>query len=452
MKKLAICIPNYERFEFFKRLINQLIEQVSVSRYIQDIEICVSDNNSKSNVENFMEQIIEKNRGVQIKFQKLPENIGPMENALRVIDMADSQYCWLIGNDDMLAKSDTVDTVMSCISRDKNSVDFICFGFHLVDDRINVCLDIDPHSGKYLNPVLEADINMIKNMQADAGAYFDCSKQDDILSEYAFIRLFLFYSSLVFKKSNWLKAHSENWSSAVRDSYWYYAYLHFKKLIDGGKVQYIHDVLVIRELAPDLIYPANYYSILAEEHLQLAKCLDNENLKVGLFKHLIAYRALDCVSLLGMSDFSICFVPAVFKLTRFTPAEYDNLIWSLFRFSSNLNMKVIKKTEELRNKIIRLLDVPQIYTENVLLFGSGKLGILVGDYLLRNGVKIKNYVDNDKSKQGRDINSVQVISVEESLELSNSVYIIAISQPKAADDVQRQLKAMNVPYENIIQL
>ena len=406
MKKLSVCIPCYERFSYTKRLVEQLILQVSESSYKEDVEICVSDNCSDNNIGDYMAETIKNNADIQIKFQKLTENFGPVRNTLEVVNMADSYYCWVVGNDDILAKEDTVDIILSFMERDTKDADFICFGFDNTHAKKNI---------------------LLKSYQED-GAYFDFSKPGtkSVLRELEFCRLFLFYSSLIFKKSSWAKAYLKTQNNIKSDNYWHTCYPYFISLLDGGMVYYINDVLVIREIAPDIVYADDYNSVAAKHQLDMVEFTKDTDLSVGLFKHFL---------LNGIQN-------------PFVLASFYNPNIELDRFAE-LKPVNVEKAKDIKGKLTRLLDIPKVRSNNVFLFGSGKLGALAAEYLLKNGIFVKCFIDNDRSKQGQSANGLLIISPEESLDMPGGIYVISLYDQKPRLAAYKQLTEMGVPEENI---
>ncbi len=97
MHRLSICIPTYNRAA---HLTNCLQSIISINHAPQfDFEICVSDNCSTDNTEQVVRDAQQK---IAIKYQKNSTNIGMTKNFLNVVKMADGEFVWLIGDDDLL--------------------------------------------------------------------------------------------------------------------------------------------------------------------------------------------------------------------------------------------------------------------------------------------------------------------------------------------------------------
>ena len=57
MKKLAICIPNYNRLENLKRLMIEIIRQITENQLHEQVQVCVSDDCSRENPEEIINWI-----------------------------------------------------------------------------------------------------------------------------------------------------------------------------------------------------------------------------------------------------------------------------------------------------------------------------------------------------------------------------------------------------------
>ncbi len=93
--KLSICIPTYNR----AMLLAQTLENV-IAQATGEVEIVVSDNASPDNTEEVV-------RGLQKRFPRLtyfrqPENRGADRNYLQTVALAQGEWCWLLGDDDLL--------------------------------------------------------------------------------------------------------------------------------------------------------------------------------------------------------------------------------------------------------------------------------------------------------------------------------------------------------------
>lgn len=91
---LSICIPTYNGGENLKYNVNKLIKMQPEFGF----EVCVSDNASYDGTQEFMKDIIDKYDFV--KYHRNEENLGFAYNFDYVLNMANGEYRWLLGDDD----------------------------------------------------------------------------------------------------------------------------------------------------------------------------------------------------------------------------------------------------------------------------------------------------------------------------------------------------------------
>lgn len=112
MRKLSICIPTFNRSKHLKNCLNSIYLNTNK---ISDIEVCVSDNNSSDKT---IEVIKEYKKKLNIKYNKNSSNIGIAKNILKVVEMSTSEFCWIIGDDDLLLNN-AIKTVIKLIKENK---------------------------------------------------------------------------------------------------------------------------------------------------------------------------------------------------------------------------------------------------------------------------------------------------------------------------------------------
>lgn len=97
MIKLSICIPTYNRSKHLKNCLASIA--ANESEFLNQIEICISDNGSTDDTEKVVQ---EAKQFLSIKYQKNETNLGIPRNFLKVVNMAEGEFAWLIGDDDLL--------------------------------------------------------------------------------------------------------------------------------------------------------------------------------------------------------------------------------------------------------------------------------------------------------------------------------------------------------------
>lgn len=95
--KLSICIPTYNRASHLANCLNSIILCNSQSEF--KFQVCVSDNCSDDKTE----AVVRHAQSIlDIKYHKNNSNLGIPRNFLNVVSMADGEFIWLIGDDDLL--------------------------------------------------------------------------------------------------------------------------------------------------------------------------------------------------------------------------------------------------------------------------------------------------------------------------------------------------------------
>lgn len=94
---LSIAIPTYNRAVYLKELLNVLIDQV---RDEPRIELIISDNATPDETPIVVEGFIK--RGLNVRYLRNRENIGPDANFLQCFEMARGKYVWIFGDDDII--------------------------------------------------------------------------------------------------------------------------------------------------------------------------------------------------------------------------------------------------------------------------------------------------------------------------------------------------------------
>ena len=97
MIKLTICIPTYNRAAHLMNCLNSII--LCNSKSDLEFQVCISDNHSTDETE---EVVRRAQSAIEIKYHKNTSNLGMSRNFLNVVSMADGEFVWLIGDDDLL--------------------------------------------------------------------------------------------------------------------------------------------------------------------------------------------------------------------------------------------------------------------------------------------------------------------------------------------------------------
>jgi glycosyltransferase involved in cell wall biosynthesis len=97
MHKISICIPTFNRCNLLANCLNSIILNTNYQK--ENIQVCVSDNCSTDNTDAVVRHA---QKELDIVYSKNETNIGLARNFLKVVGMADGEYVWIIGDDDLL--------------------------------------------------------------------------------------------------------------------------------------------------------------------------------------------------------------------------------------------------------------------------------------------------------------------------------------------------------------
>jgi len=99
---LSVCIPTYNRAEYLKYNVDKLLTLIKGLGPNQ-VEICVSNNDSTDHTEALIKNYITDNPDIRIIYNKNETNLGPDWNYHHAMNMASGEYSILLGDDDYFA-------------------------------------------------------------------------------------------------------------------------------------------------------------------------------------------------------------------------------------------------------------------------------------------------------------------------------------------------------------
>jgi len=126
--KLSICIPTYNR----AKLLVNCLESIKASDLAADVQVCISDNCSTDDTE---QVVIAAAECIPIKYEKNSINIGLARNIIRVAEMAEGEFIWMIGDDDLLMP-DAINEVVRLINKYKDVDYFYINSSHLTTEYV----------------------------------------------------------------------------------------------------------------------------------------------------------------------------------------------------------------------------------------------------------------------------------------------------------------------------
>ncbi len=151
---LSISIPTYNRSLYLAELLECLVPQLAAESLA---ELIVSDNASTDDTEAMVAGF--RARGLNCRYLRNPENIGPDANFLQCLELARGKYVWVLGDDDLLAP-DTVRRLVRCLQgEDFDLVYLSSTGFSgdvrpaMEQDRLGRFAEIVTDGGYFLEKV-----------------------------------------------------------------------------------------------------------------------------------------------------------------------------------------------------------------------------------------------------------------------------------------------------------
>lgn len=97
---LSICIPTYNR----ANKIDDLLNLLSPIMEIYDIGVYISDNSSNDNTKDTVNAYQKKYKN--LFYHRNEQNVGPLKNFEYVINWAETDFRWLLGDDDLIVESE----------------------------------------------------------------------------------------------------------------------------------------------------------------------------------------------------------------------------------------------------------------------------------------------------------------------------------------------------------
>ena len=97
---LSICIPTYNRADYLKECLDSVVAQFDGREIRDNVEVVISDNASSDNTCELAEEYCKKFNN--IKYFRNNKNVGFDLNVINVVEKANGEYCWYMGDDDVI--------------------------------------------------------------------------------------------------------------------------------------------------------------------------------------------------------------------------------------------------------------------------------------------------------------------------------------------------------------
>ena len=123
---LSICIPTYNRINQLDNCLNSiLISKKNVDNF--NFEICISDNCSEEDPESIIKKY---NKELTIKYNRNEKNFGFAINGIKTISMAEGEFSWMIGSDDLILPK-TLSKLKNLLQNNLDKDYFFINSYHL---------------------------------------------------------------------------------------------------------------------------------------------------------------------------------------------------------------------------------------------------------------------------------------------------------------------------------
>jgi glycosyltransferase involved in cell wall biosynthesis len=99
MTFLTIAVPTYNRLEYLKELLPELLRQCHP---YPEIELFISDNCTTDGSFSYIQDLA--NYSAQLHFNRNNSNVGGDENFIRCVEYSHGDYVWIFGDDEILCE------------------------------------------------------------------------------------------------------------------------------------------------------------------------------------------------------------------------------------------------------------------------------------------------------------------------------------------------------------
>jgi glycosyltransferase involved in cell wall biosynthesis len=148
---LSICIPTYNRADYLKQCLDNIVCQFDDEQLKASIEVVVSDDTSKDNTQDLVKEY--QSHFDNVKYFKNEKNVGMTENIINSVLKSNGKYCWIIGDDDFI-QNGSLKFIVDFLS--KEDTPLLSVNFHPfinVENSLKKVNDInEKHLSHYSSP------------------------------------------------------------------------------------------------------------------------------------------------------------------------------------------------------------------------------------------------------------------------------------------------------------
>jgi glycosyltransferase involved in cell wall biosynthesis len=204
----SICIPQFNRTSFLIHALKAACDQSFV-----EFEVCISDGGSTDRREAELGDYLAKSN-LRYSYQIQPQRTPYDENLRAAITLAEGRYCFLMGNDDMLARNDVLERIAALLEE---------------NDFPEVAIT------NYRESITNREYRRVKNAEPIGSGPWIAARG---------FRNFSFVSGVILDRSHAQQLATAKWDGSEM----YQMYLGTKIVASGGRLVGIDDVAVIKDI------------------------------------------------------------------------------------------------------------------------------------------------------------------------------------------------------------
>ncbi len=408
MKLLAICIPNYNRIDKLRRLLEDTVRQILRDSLEDEVELCVSDDHSTEDPTDLLEELKKLYPQILFRYVRNEENQGMDYNFLNSVMLAESEYCWIIGNDDMPTEHG-IRNAITMLRGERDRPDIFVTPFDIYTEADTVRATIWP-LGNIKEQAVKFDTSDRKEYQK---LLFSIQHNSG---------LFGFLSNTVFRREKWL-AYREKFQDKL-NTIFIQMYMNIQTLEDGALYLYSPKKII-----------KNYADDETNESItRICRILIGLN---GVVEHFFS----------GVTEERLKKV--------IVDAYISGSVWELPEH--NHYKKIIKEIETDKNKLYKKYFISPderatfFARKEVVLFGAGNYGKKVLLELQQYEVTVVGVMDSDVSKIGQVFCGHTITTTEQILGLCREKgWFIVVANHFHLQDMIQKLKENDVDRIAII--
>lgn len=108
---LAICIPTYNRSAYLQACMQSVCTEISSARLEETVVVIISDNNSTDDTRQAAEAFRNRYDGIDIRYSCNPDNVGAVNNFIRLVEISPADFTYILGDDDRLGEGALLETL-----------------------------------------------------------------------------------------------------------------------------------------------------------------------------------------------------------------------------------------------------------------------------------------------------------------------------------------------------